>query len=89
MNCYADDYDTVIAKSRRDATDVWHEHMGNNTADDNDHEEMDEVWERLPRWKMLTVYTGCVYDDDSKPIEKTVSEWIKEKGRCFLCSSEC
>jgi hypothetical protein len=80
LKCYRNDVvEWVIAFSPEDATDVWCELMGETKEDYSD------GWTEVDPDSSLKIVDEY---DSAKVNEKMVSEWIKEKGRCYLCSTE-
>lgn len=67
--------DWVIAESPEDATAIMHAEYG-STYDDEDE------WRECPNDKPFT------YHGDDGDITKTFGEWIAEKGRGFLATTE-
>ena len=83
MKVFSERCDSVIANDVDDAWVVWEKHCGEKRKD-YDNEE--GFWEELSDDQKLSIHD----EDDSlpQPQKKTCAEWIKEKGRGFLCSTE-
>jgi hypothetical protein len=86
LSCYCNDVDTVIAMSPHDASLVWSESCGESLED---YPGMDDEWKKIGDSESIKVYDGCIYDSTSESTTKTAMEWISERGRGFLCSTEC
>lgn len=89
LHVYTDDTDMVVAKDLPDAFEVYREHTGIG-PDEFDQED----WYQLSDTAELRIYQGdeCVFDVEkfkNNSIVKRAAEWAKERGRGFLCSTEC
>ena len=87
MKVFFEGCDWVIAEDVDDAWKVWTEYCGEKREDYET--EAGDFWEELPDDKEISI-TFDDYDEHAfpNPQKKTCAEWIKEKGRGFLCSTE-
>ena len=89
LHVYTDEFDSVIAKDLPDAFAVFKEHSGIG-PDEFDQED----WYQVPDGQEVRIYQGdgCMAkpeDFENNSIAKTAAEWATERGRGFLCSTEC
>lgn len=82
LKCYKNDViDWVIAESPTDATAIEMELLG-EFLDGEDY----SIWDEVDVNSELTVFDES--ETPSVSVTKTVREWITEKGRGMLCSTE-
>ncbi len=82
LHVFNNDHDWVIATSPKDAIAVWCAEMGEN-IENYSYEE--ETWDVLDDGKFISIF---VEEDDTEATRKTCAEWIAEKGRGFLCTTD-
>jgi hypothetical protein len=82
LKCYYDGSDYVIAYSEEDASLIWEKFHGPGTIHES-RIDKEFKWERIPNSKRLKINF-----DEHQPYNKkqTISIWIKEIGRAWLCS---
>jgi hypothetical protein len=82
LHCFTDDVDTYVATSTGDAMALQREQHGMREGDQDP-----EAWEQIEDSEPLTIIPDP-YDAIEVKVTKTCAEWIAERGRGFLCSTE-
>ncbi len=86
LHVFSDDVDWYIARSVQDAMALQRNHGGMREVDQEP-----ETWLQAPDDGPLSIHmddTGNASDGNAPLVTKTCAEWIAEKGRGFLCSTE-
>jgi hypothetical protein len=86
----SDKTEWVIARDPEDAWTCWEEHTG-DTRDDFS----DGHWKPVPPNETLSIFVdsdgapASPEMDGSEPLELAAEEWIRRRGRGWLCTTEC
>ena len=81
LKVWTDGTDTVIAEDIRDVQRVMEHHAASWESEDDD-------WRVVANDKVIRIRVESNDETPDRVVIKNAAEWIAEKGRGFLCSTE-